>query len=321
MRLQQVSGGVRAGNGVIVITTKKGILNRPLRIGFNANLTVFNKPNLNYNPNQLDATSYIELEQFLFSKGYYDASLTNTTDYPAISPVVELLTANQAGMLSTSAMNNQLDLLRNRNVNDQLNKYFYQRATNQQYALNLSGGSNKSTYYFSAGYDRDLPSVRANLSQRITLNSQNTFYPAKNLVLTAGLNVIQNIDKVDNTVNLLRSQVFPYTQFADAAGNALPIVYNYRESYVRAALSSGFLNWSYAPLDDLGLADNVSRSYNTKLTTGIKYTFIKGLSGEIKYQFQKNNSENRDYEKPTDVLYQKPDQHLFDFYRGKSFRL
>lgn len=288
--------GVRAGNGVIVITTKKGRLNRPLKVGFNANITVFNKPNFNYNPNQLDASSYIDLEKFLFGKGYYDASLSNTTDYPAISPVVELLAANQAGTLPTISMNNQINSLTNLNVNDQLSKYFYQNAANQQYALNLSGGSNKASYFVSAGYDHDLPSVKANLSQRITISNQNTFYPVKNLEITTGLNLIQSIEKIDNTVNQLRSQIAPYTQFADDAGNALPIIYSYRQNYIQSAPSNGFLDWSYAPLNDLGLADNISKTYNTRANAAVRYNFIKGLSGEIKYQFQKIISQNRDYE-------------------------
>ena len=38
--------GARAGNGVIVITTKKGRFNQPLRFSFNSNLTIQGKPDL-----------------------------------------------------------------------------------------------------------------------------------------------------------------------------------------------------------------------------------------------------------------------------------
>jgi TonB-dependent SusC/RagA subfamily outer membrane receptor len=44
--------GAFAGNGVIVITTKKGKFNQPLSIDFNSNLTLQKKPNLFYAGNQ-----------------------------------------------------------------------------------------------------------------------------------------------------------------------------------------------------------------------------------------------------------------------------
>ncbi len=59
--------GARAGNGVIVITTKKGKFNQPLQVSLNANLTVTGKPNLNYNRNFLNSNDFIDLEQNLFN--------------------------------------------------------------------------------------------------------------------------------------------------------------------------------------------------------------------------------------------------------------
>jgi TonB-dependent SusC/RagA subfamily outer membrane receptor len=288
--------GVRAGNGVIVVTTKSGKLNQPLKVDFTANLTVFDKPDLNYNPNQLDASSYIGLEQYLFGKGYYDANLNNTTAYPVISPVVELLSANRAGTLSAGDLNTQLNALRGLNVNDQLSKYFYQHATDQQYALSLSGGSTKASYYFSAGYDHDLATVRDNANQRITINSQNTFHLFKGLELTAGLNLVQTNNQSDNTLTQVQSKVFPYSQIADANGDPLPLLYNYRQSFIQSAPSKGLLDWSYYSLNELGATDNVTRNMDIRLSTGLKYTLVKGLSAEVKYQYQNSNSQNRFYQ-------------------------
>src|SRR5690606_11416545 len=56
--------GTRAGNGVIVITTKKGSFNQRMQGGFNSNLTIGNSPNLFYVP-QLSSKDYIEIEKYL----------------------------------------------------------------------------------------------------------------------------------------------------------------------------------------------------------------------------------------------------------------
>jgi TonB-linked SusC/RagA family outer membrane protein len=288
--------GVRAGNGVIVITTKKGKIKQPLKIGFNASLTIFDKPNLNYNPNQLNSSSYVNLEQYLFSKGVYDANLNDVANYPVISPVVELLAAQRAGAISSDNLNTQLNALRNINVNDQLNKYFYQHAANQQYAINLSGGSDKAIYYFSGGYDETVPSAKDNYTQRITLNSQNTFYPFKYIELNVGLNVVQSNNKVDNTATQTQSFVFPYSQLADANGNPLSIAHGYRQSFVQSAATKGFLDWSYYPLTQLGEPNDLTKNVDIRILAGLKYNFAKGLNVEVKYQYENTNGQNRDFE-------------------------
>ncbi|MCQ6958280.1 SusC/RagA family TonB-linked outer membrane protein [Mucilaginibacter sp. JC4] len=288
--------GVRAGNGVIVITTKKSKRNQPLKVGFNANLTIFKKPDLNYNPNQLDASSYINLERYLFDKGFYDANLNNTTMYPVVSPVTELLAANRAGILSESQLNNQLDALRTVNVKDQLGKYFYQNAVNQQYAVNLSGSSNKAAYYFSSGYDRNIAGIKENANERITINSQNTFYLTKNLEFNAGINYVRADNQADNTLMQVRSRLFPYSQIADAQGKPLPIAYNYRNEFLNNAAAAGLLDWSYYPLNELGATENKTKVSDIRLSTGVKYTLLKELSAEIKYQYQNTNGQNRIYQ-------------------------
>lgn len=285
--------GVRAGNGVIVITTKKGKMNTVPTINFNANTTLYNRPDLNYNPNQLSASSYIDVEKFLFQQGNYDANLTDITNYPVISPAVELLAKQRDGTISSESFTKQLNNLQSSNFKDQAKKYLYRNAVNQQYNINISGGSLKSTYYLSGGYDYNLPTAKANSYQRITLSTLNTFKPINNLDLSIGVNLIQTKNKIDNTVINTMGHAFPYTQIADASGHPLPISYGYRNSYVQDAPSYGFLDWSYSPLKDLGSADNVVKNNDVRLFGALRYTFLKGLSAELKYQYQFSNIQNR----------------------------
>src|SRR5690606_6109052 len=42
--------GIRAGNGVIVISTKQGRIGHPVRATFTSNVTIADKPNLYYEP-------------------------------------------------------------------------------------------------------------------------------------------------------------------------------------------------------------------------------------------------------------------------------
>ncbi|HUC82935.1 MAG TPA: TonB-dependent receptor plug domain-containing protein, partial [Flavisolibacter sp.] len=94
--------GARAGNGVIVITTKKGSYSQPLRVTVTANTTLVQTPDL-FRIRQMSNADYIEAERFLFDKGYYNAEIANTTTRPPISPVVEWLARAHSGTVSTGA--------------------------------------------------------------------------------------------------------------------------------------------------------------------------------------------------------------------------
>ncbi len=65
--------GALSGNGVIVITTKKGNLNQKPRLVFNTSQTVGGKPNLYYLP-ILSTKDYIGVEEYLFGQGYYNST-------------------------------------------------------------------------------------------------------------------------------------------------------------------------------------------------------------------------------------------------------
>jgi TonB-dependent SusC/RagA subfamily outer membrane receptor len=59
--------GVQAGNGVIVITTKKGKMYQPIKVEFTSNFTVGEKPDLFYSP-QINPSDFVDHEIFLFGK-------------------------------------------------------------------------------------------------------------------------------------------------------------------------------------------------------------------------------------------------------------
>jgi len=292
--------GVRAGNGVIVITTKKGRLDQPMRVSFNSNVTVAKKSDVFYDPDFLNASSFIDMEEYLFGQGYYDGNLSNTYSWPVISPVVQLLAQERAGQISAADANAQIDALRNLDVRKDISKYLYRQAVNQQYALSVSGGSNKATYYLSGGYDDNLLGQKGNTYNRFTLNSMSTFRPVKNLEVTAGINYIQSNTRTDNTLSNLAPgnylQPAPYTQLADAHGNPLTILKGYNSAFIAAAPSLGYLDWSYAPLKDLGLTDNTTKFTDVRLSLGVRYELVKGLAAQVKYQYETYGTANRDYE-------------------------
>lgn len=292
--------GVRAGNGVIVITTKKAKPDQPLKIEVNANLTITEKPRLFgniQNSNSMNPSDFIFVEQFLFDKGFYNAQLANVKTFPVVSPVVGLLDSARNGLVSQDYASSQINSFKNIDVRNDLLKYFYQNQVNQQYAVNLSGSSNKALYYLSIGYDKNLLSQKANEYDRLSLNTINTFYLIKNLEISTGIFYTQTRNINDKTLSQMATggnygTIYPYAKLADDQGNPLPVAKGYNNAFISSAEQRGFLNWQFFPLKELqgGWNQSTVNVYDIRLTANVKYTIIKGLSAEVKFQYERGYS-------------------------------
>ncbi len=282
--------GALAGNGVIVITTKKGKLSGKTAIQLNTNLTIGQKPDLFAVPT-ISSADEIGFEKARFATGYYNDfdDLYPGYDYfPAQPLVAELLLAVRKGRITQAEADAQIAALQQHDVRTDLKKYFYQASINQQYALNFSGGSPNYTYYGSLGYDNNRTNTVGSVSDRITARLDNTYRPLKNLEINGYIVYAQN--KGSASVVDLPTNLAPYTPLADTRGNAIAIPYSYRTAYVDTASYPGLLDWHYRPLDELRKKyfSNTNEQFDTRLGAGLKYSFTPGLNGELKYQYEKS---------------------------------
>ncbi|MDP2421439.1 SusC/RagA family TonB-linked outer membrane protein [Sediminibacterium sp.] len=284
--------GSRSANGVVVITTKKGRFNQPLQIGITQNISVGAKPDLYYNRNYLSASDYIDAERYLFNRGYYNASLANTTTRVAVTPVVELLNQFRSGAISQTALNSELDKLRPIDVRDEYSRHLYQREVRQQYAIQLSGGGDKHHYIFSFGYDDNLERNQFNKRSRITLQAQQVFRLHPKLELTTSLYYVTGKQNNPNSYAYrgntsyyaTGSTLYPYAQLADPSGNALITVRDYRRSYIDSVAALGFLPWDFRMLDDIVQTQSESITRSIIGRAGLLYRIINGLIAELQYQ-------------------------------------
>jgi TonB-linked SusC/RagA family outer membrane protein len=291
--------GVRASNGVIVITTRKGKQNQPLKVEVLMSSSISGKPDLYYDRNYLGAADYIGIEQFLFDKGYFNANLNAsnpsvpTSTYPITSPAVNIMAALRSGRISAATASDQLNKLSGVDTRQQLLKYFYRPSVNQQHAVNFSGGGDRAQYYFSVGYDQNLSNLKNNDVNRISLKNLNTFTPFRGLEVTTGIYYVQSRTRTDNTRNMVTSKPYPYIQVADEIGNGLPVVQGYNNTLTDNAINKGFYNWQFVPLDELGVNDNTRTVNDMRMNVSLKYTIIKGFSVEGKYQYEKITNTSR----------------------------
>lgn len=284
--------GARAGNGVIVITSKTGRKNQEMSIALNSNLSITAKPDIYKSQNFISSSDYIELEKFLYSKGYYQSLLENTNTYPVVSPVVELLWKRAAVTTAEQVqIDKQIENLKGNDVREGIDRYLYSGGYNQQYALSINGGSEKNTYFYSAGYDKGKDQLSA-ANDRISIKAQNAFNLSDRLSLRTGLlYTAANTRSGKPDPTSIRSGVaqglYPYAMLADREGNSLPIPKIYRETYIATAGGGKLLDWRYYPLEDYKNSESLRKSQDFLANVNLEYRILPWLRAGVRYQFEK----------------------------------
>jgi TonB-linked SusC/RagA family outer membrane protein len=285
--------GIQSGNGVIVITTKKGRFNQKPTISFNSNLTIGDKPDLFYIPT-VSSSDVIDVERKAFKDSIfniYDDIGQQAGIFPKYSQVIDLLLAARKGKITKASADEQIDLLKNHDVRNDINKYFLQKNVTQQYAFNISGGVKDFLYYGSLGYDHTRPVEVGSDQQRFTLRLNNTWKPISKFEITADINYTygESNDHGNTWKDFLPLGTNgnpPYLQLADANGNPLAIPSSYRLSYIDTAAYPGLLDWHYRPLDELKYNSNASTQNEIRIVSAIKFELRKGLNIKVQYQNQ-----------------------------------
>jgi TonB-linked SusC/RagA family outer membrane protein len=313
--------GARSGNGVIIITTKKGQLNEKIKIDFSANLSVSEKPDLFYDKHFLDAKSFIEVEQYLFDQGYFNSDISNKSTRPVVSPAVQIFNDLKTGVISAEQGKQQLDILRNKDIRNDLKKYVYQQAIKQQYSMAFSGGTKKFNYRLSTGYDKNREELIRNGFNRFTVNSLNTYTPIKNLDITTGINYTQSKTALNNewnTYSIANSKysgitLFPYSQLVDTEGNSVAALTRLSETYLDEAEAKGYRDWRYRPIDEIQLADNTTKINSILARVSASYKILPSLSASIHYQTEQQKITTRRYRNP-DSYYVRDLYNKFSIY-------
>ncbi len=277
--------GARAGNGVIVIATKKGRYNQDIVVSFNANTTVNEKPNLG-SFRTMSSSDYIDVEKMLFEKGFFDNRIN--TGYQALTPVVEILLALRSNKLTNVEATKQLDLLRSKDVRDSYLKSFYRHAVTQQYALSIRGGAINNSYSLSAGHDQTVDESYSS-TQRTNLRFAHSYKVSSKLTLSTNILLtaasFQNGRPVYGSLSSAGRQP-TYLKFEDELGNAIPLAQVYRQIYTDTAGGGKLLDWKYYPANEYENTIFKQKRREIYGSISLNYKILSFLSADLTYQQQ-----------------------------------
>lgn len=287
--------GARAGNGVIVITTKTADIEQPLTIEVTANATVGTKPDIYYTK-WMTSGDMIDVEQMLYNNDFYRSQI-NSRNKPALSPVVEMLIAQDSGLLDQEKVKRSLNRLREIDVRDELNKYIYKPSINQQYYAGIRSGAKKISWRFAAGFDTELDNLGATY-ERLNLSSEQTIDVLKNLRFTFGGAYTQSKAKNGrqgmNEITFRTGNLLPYTELADFNHNPLPVAKDWRQSYLNDLDADYLLDWNYYPLTEHQYLQNSETLSDLIFNAEINYKLPLGFEADFKYQYEKEQINGQD---------------------------
>lgn len=291
--------GSRAGNGVIVVTTKKGKVGGKPTINFTTTTMVSSKPDLFYNK-VINSKDFIDVERFLFDNKYYDDAYNSAYNQTTIfSPVVDMLYANKAGRLSDIDLNTRLTALEGNDYRNDLMKYVYQAAVNQQYFLDISTSNATNRNRYSVGYDRGTGDTKGANNDRLTLRAVNSWQLGQKLSIENTLSLINGRDRIFSSTPRYpmvpgggKNTLYPYASLADAEGNFLSIPRFYNSSFLERANADGLLDWNYRPLADRDKSTYKSWNRHLYLNFNLHYDILPFLKADLIYGYENSNTKS-----------------------------
>lgn len=280
--------GVRASNGVIVITTKQGKKNangRPA-FSFTSSVKMQEMPDI-ASLKLANSQAYVDVEIEALTKGWYN--LNNPNNNMGNSRVYEIFRKRSRNEITEAEANAQYDLLRNNNSYAQ-DDLFFRKGIFQQYNLSASGATDVNRYYVSFNYQHNQPYSRGNNDQRMTLFIKNSYQFLPRLRLDADINL--SFIKGENNGVLLDAFVLqkPYELFVDAQGNYVPVYDSYRTVERNKELQDkGYYDWNYNVKRDVDNSDNRNTNFAPRINLGVNYKILDGLSFDSKAQYERRN--------------------------------
>lgn len=282
--------GARAGNGVIVITTKKGKLNQPLKVSFNSNVIITKKSDpRSLLRTQMSTSDYIEIEKFLFGKGSFNTVIDNVTSMPALTPVVSLLQQIKSGKISEAEGNRQIELLKKQSGLQQFSDLFQQTGITQQYSLSLTGGSSYMSWLLSGNHNQ-VANTDLSTASRSNARFENTLKILKNLSLSLGAFYTNSTAKTGareyTSLTMQASRYLPYQTFTNPDGSPVGIP-RYRKEFLDTIGNGRLLDWLYYPATDFKQDFNRQHLQELIGRANINWSPFEGLNASATYQYQK----------------------------------
>ncbi|ERJ61158.1 hypothetical protein M472_20615 [Sphingobacterium paucimobilis HER1398] len=291
--------GARGGNGVLVITTKKGAKGERINLGIE-NATTLSETPMDRREQYMSNDDYIAVEEKLYEAGYFNSNL-NSISGPVLTPIVYWLDKQKKGIITSDEYQERRQFYAASDLRKQYRETFNRTALQQQTGIRLSGSSRLNNWGISLNNSH----VKDNIGQpssRVNLRLNNDLNLLRNLKLATSFSYSLRNQKRDNIPSLISlmqmgtRQEVPYMSLYDANGEEEAFYQYWNKNLIDTVGKGRLLDWKYYPIADSRETETRSRYAELLGNIGLSYQLVDGLNFAVYYQISKqDNVADRQY--------------------------
>lgn len=266
--------GVKAANGVIVITTKRGKDDGALTVNYSGGFAVSEK--LNYKRmNLMNSKERIDVSRQMYEERILGGRATDVVGYEyALRRYLNKET-------SYEEFNDEVKYLET--MNTDWMDILYRTPLSHNHSISLSGGSERVRYYSSFNYKQTSGIAKGN--DNTSYGGSFTMDARVNKKLNVSARISGNLSSTDAFY-----QVDPFT-YAIQTSRAIP-AYGKNGDLFYYPISG---NLMYNVLNELNETGNNNEQRSINTSVNLNYTFIPGLRFESAFGLSANNSVGEAY--------------------------
>ena len=297
--------GARASNGVIVVTTKNAKKAGKIDIDFAANLTIYEKKNVDYADNfymtpsqQVDTEANYWDYYFFHNDGEVADPLKNTEQAitlgtQAITPIQYAYYQRAKGEISDAELQSQLDALKKNNYAKDYANAVYKQRVMQQYNLSLRGRSDKFTNNLTLNYKYDNSGLINHFANQFNAQYKGSYEVAKWLTASFTVNGIYSKQReagYDYNGSYADIWAQPaYMPFYNADGTVKGQHYWYDgDDYM--TFDSPFEDLSSNPVDEFYKNTKTTRRQYMRYHGDLLFKIIDGLTANAQFVYETNHN-------------------------------
>jgi TonB-linked SusC/RagA family outer membrane protein len=280
--------GIRATNGVIVITTKKG-KNKRTSIEFSSNLTLTQKLDISFH--LLNPAQQVDLESSYFNSSFYktgpgtvSATAGNIAKGTFITPIQYAYYQLAQGQITQNQLDSKLASYKQNDFRKQYTDNALLKNLLQQYDLAIRTDGDKYNSSLVIDYKTSNTGIINAYNNQLNIFYKGSYHISKWLDAGFGVNgIIGKIKESNSSFATDGTNVSPYMQLIDANGNRTQYTTNdynmYNTTPTRYSMTVNHL-------DELGMDSRITNQHNTRYFAILNAKIIPGLTFSPQFQYE-----------------------------------
>lgn len=274
--------GIRAANGVIVITTKRGDKGR-VRVNYSGTLTSSGAVDWD-DLHILSSDQYVNAKfENILSQG------VNNSAYSGLNELEQIYDQYSRGGMTLDEAWTQVGKLGSFNNARQITDNFYRRAFTQQHNISLSAGGERSSTYLSLSYDQSKAREVGNEYNKFNLLLNNDFRLHRTFTVSVGVRGTYRSVK-NNGMDMTGYE--PWQRILNDDGSYYNEYNGISEEWASACLALGMRDWHKNTLEMMRMNDNTTKDYNLSTSLKLNWRPIEGLEITSQGNYEFGHSQN-----------------------------